>query len=183
MSIEFQKMRSETLYSFADEEVAESCRRAKMLCKKLNQMTIYDDDYRSVIEQLIPNLPKDSTVSPPFFCDHGHGITLGKNVFVNHNCVMLDGGEIIVGNNVLIGPSCQFYTAEHPMDFVQRRLPQETCRKITIGDDTWLCGSVVVCPGVSIGKRCIIAAGAVVTKDIPDDCLAAGVPAVVKKRL
>uniref|UniRef100_UPI003A8EF73B DapH/DapD/GlmU-related protein n=1 Tax=Phocaeicola sp. TaxID=2773926 RepID=UPI003A8EF73B len=95
----------------------------------------------------------------------------------------LDGGYIRIGKHTLIGPHCQFYTPQHPMDYVERREKKETAYPITIGEDCWLGGNVVVCPGVTIGNRCIIAAGSVVTKDIPDDSLAAGVPAVVKRSL
>lgn len=146
-------------------------------------MTIYDEDYRQVIEELIPGIPQSTTICPPFHCDHGTGIILGENVFMNYDCIMLDGGYIRIGKHTLIGPHCQFYTPQHPMDYVERREEKETAYPITIGEDCWLGGNVVVCPGVTIGNRCIIAAGSVVTKDIPDDSLAAGVPAVVKRSL
>lgn len=183
MKTEFEKMRSGELYYFSGAELEESLRRAKRLCTRLRAMDIYDEAYRPTIEELIPGIPQDSTVCPPFHCDHGTGIVLGKNVFVNYNCVMLDAAYIRIGNNVKIGPCCQFYTPQHPMDYVERREPKETAYPITVGDDCWLGGGVVVCPGVTIGERCIIAAGSVVTKDIPSDSLAAGCPAVVKKRL
>ena len=102
---------------------------------------------------------------------------------MNYDCIMLDGGYIRIGKHTLIGPHCQFYTPQHPMDYVERREEKETAYPITIGEDCWLGGNVVVCPGVTIGNRCIIAAGSVVAKDIPDDSLAAGVPAVVKRSL
>jgi acetyltransferase-like isoleucine patch superfamily enzyme len=111
------------------------------------------------------------------------GILLDENVFINYNAVMLDSAYIRIGKNTKVGPNCQFYTPNHPMDYMERRKPQETGHPITIGEDCWLGGGVIVCPGVTIGHRCIIAAGSVVTKDIPDDSLAAGVPAVVKRSL
>ena len=88
-----------------------------------------------------------------------------------------------VGEHICIGPKCQLYTPSHPMDAEERRRPVETAHPITIGEDCWLCGGVIVCPGVTIGDRSVIAAGSVVTRDIPADCLAAGNPAVVKRRL
>ena len=88
-----------------------------------------------------------------------------------------------VGEHICIGPKCQLYTPTHPMDAEERRRPVETAHPITIGEDCWLCGGVIVCPGVTIGDRSVIAAGSVVTRDIPADCLAAGNPAVVKRRL
>ena len=170
---EFEKMRSQQLYDFSDAEIYASLRHAKNACTRLNTMTINDDGYRAAIEDLIPGIPEDSVVCPPFHCDHGNGIKIGRNVFVNYNVTMLDGGMITIGDNCLIGPNCQLYTPQHP----------ETAYPITIGEDTWLGGGVVVCPGVTIGKRCVIGAGSVVTKDIPDDCVAAGNPARVIREL
>jgi len=146
-------------------------------------MTIHDEGYRELMEELIPGFPKTALVCPPFHCDHGTGIQLDDNVFINYNATMLDSAFIRIGKNTKIGPNCQFYTPNHPMDYVERRLPQETAYPITIGEDCWIAGGVVICPGVTIGNRCIIAAGSVVTKDVPDDSLAAGCPAVVKKIL
>ena len=183
MKTELEKMRSGELYSFADAEVTASIVRAQKLCARLRMMSIHDEDYREVMEALIPGIPKTSTICPPFHCDPGHGIILGEDVFINYNAVMLDGGFIRIGNYVKIGPNCQFYTPNHPMDYMERRKPQETALPITIGDDTWIAGGVIVCPGVTIGHRCIIAAGSVVTKDVPDDSLVAGCPAVLKRKL
>lgn len=183
MKTEYEKMRSQELYYFSDPEIHASLVHAKKVCARLRSMTIYDEDYRQVIEELIPGIPQSTTICPPFHCDHGTGIILGENVFMNYDCIMLDGGYIRIGKHTLIGPHCQFYTPQHPMDYVERREEKETAYPITIGEDCWLGGNVVVCPGVTIGNRCIIAAGSVVTKDIPDDSLAAGIPAVVKRSL
>lgn len=183
MKTEYEKMRSQELYYFSDPEIHASLVHAKKVCARLRSMTICDDDYRQVIEELIPGIPQSTTICPPFHCDHGTGIILGENVFMNYDCIMLDGGYIRIGKHTLVGPHCQFYTPQHPMDYVERREEKETAYPITIGEDCWLGGNVVVCPGVTIGNRCIIAAGSVVTKDIPDDSLAAGVPAVVKRSL
>lgn len=183
MKTEYEKMRSQELYYFSDPEIHASLVHAKKVCARLRSMTICDEDYRQVIEELIPGVPQSTTICPPFHCDHGTGIILGENVFMNYDCIMLDGGYIRIGKHTLIGPHCQFYTPQHPMDYVERREEKETAYPITIGEDCWLGGNVVVCPGVTIGNRCIIAAGSVVTKDIPDDSLAAGIPAVVKRSL
>ena len=183
MKTELEKMRSQELYSFADVEVNASIVRAQKLCGRLRMMTIHDEGYRELMEELIPGFPKTALVCPPFHCDHGTGIQLDENVFINYNATILDSAFVRIGRNTKIGPNCQFYTPNHPMDYVERRLPQETAYPITIGEDCWIAGGVVICPGVTIGNRCIIAAGSVVTKDIPDDSLAAGCPAVVKKKL
>lgn len=180
---EFEKMRSQRLYNFSDPEILVSLTHAKTTCAKLQTVTITDNEYRGLIEDLIPGIPEDSVVCPPFHCDHGNGIKMGRNVFLNYNCVILDGGFVTIEDNVKIGPNCQLYTPQHPTDHVLRRDTVETAYPITIGEDTWLGGGVIVCPGVTIGKRCIIGAGSVVTKDIPDDCLAVGNPARVIRRL
>lgn len=183
MKTEFEKMRSSELYDFSDKEVLASVARANRLCARLQTMTAADDGYRSVIEELIPGIPASCVVTPPFHCDHGHGIVMGENVFINYNGIFLDGAMIRIGSNVKIGPDCRLYTPQHPIGYMARREPHETALPITIGDDTWIGGSVTVCPGVTIGSRCVVAAGSVVTRDIPDDSLAAGNPAVVKRRL
>ena len=134
-------------------------------------------------KSLLFDCDKMAAQLPPFYCDHGHGIILGEGVFVNYNCTFLDGGYIRIGDHTLIGPNCQLYTPHHPLNYEERREAKEYEYPITIGDDCWLGGGVIVCPGVTIGNRCIIAAGSVVTKDVPDDCLVAGNPAVVKRCL
>ena len=183
MKTEFEKMRSEEFYDFSKPEIAKSLDHAKVLCTRLHTLSINSPEYREVIEDLILGIPKSSTICPPFHCDHGNGISIGECSFLNYNCTILDGGRVSIGSNVKIGPNCQLYTPQHPFDYMQRRGTRETAYPIEIGDDTWLGGGVIVCPGVKIGKRCIIGAGSVVTKDIPDDCMAAGNPAQVKKHL
>lgn len=180
---EFEKMRSGQLYRFDDAEVLASVARANELCLQLSRMTLASPDYRSTVEALIPGLPKSSSINPPFHCDHGNGISIGENTFVNYDCIMLDAGRITVGSNCKIGPRCQFFTPQHPIEYKERQMPVETGLPITIGDNCWLGGGVTVCPGVTIGDRCIIAAGSVVVRDIPADSMAAGNPAVVKRSL
>lgn len=180
---EWEKMLSAELYTYADDEVRKSVIHSNKLCARLRTMTLHDASYREVIEELIPSIPASSSVNPPFHCDHGVNIQIGENVFINYNCIFLDGGKITIGDNVLIGPDCKLFTPQHPMNYKQRRIPQEICYPVSIGDDTWLGGNVTVCPGVRIGKRCIIGAGSVVLRDIPDDTMVAGNPAVVIKSL
>lgn len=183
MKTEWEKMRSGELYDFSDPKIEESFAHARKLCRKLRTMCVDDEAYRSTIEQLIPGIPASSQVVPPFLCDHGNGIKLAENVFINGNCIMLDGAYITIGRHVLIGPNCSFCTPNHPMDYKLRREPKETSTPITIGDDTWIGSNVTVCPGVSIGARCIVAAGSVVIRSVPDDCMVAGNPAKIKKHL
>lgn len=180
---EFEKMRNGEFYDYTNEEGNASYEHAKQLCARLQTMTFTHEDYRKVIEELIPGIPASSIVNPPFHCDHGHGIRLGENVFINYNATMLDGGLITIGDNCQIGPNCQLVTPNHPIDYLERRKPIERCLPITIGNDCWLGAGVIVCPGVTIGDRCIIGAGSVVVKDIPADSMAVGNPARVIKKL
>ncbi|MEO7317853.1 MAG: sugar O-acetyltransferase, partial [Chthoniobacteraceae bacterium] len=125
----------------------------------------------------------DVWIQPPFFCDYGSNISLGRKVFFNFNCVVLDVMQVTIGDNVLFGPSVQIYTATHPMDAAVRRQWLESARPVTIGSDVWVGGGAIICPGVTIGSRAVIGAGSVVTRDIPDDVFAAGNPCRVIRRL
>lgn len=180
---EIEKMRNGELADYASSEMQASFKRAKSLLAQMRTMSAYDEGYRNLLEQLIPSMPKTSTVLPPFHCDHGHGIIMGEHVFVNAGCTFLDGAYIRIGNYTLIGPSVQIYTPHHPLDYKERRQAKEFAYPVTIGDDCWIGGGVVICPGVTIGDRAVVAAGSVVTKDVPADALVAGNPAVVKRIL
>lgn len=171
------------MYDYCDQTIIESCTHARYLLKRFNNLTMHDAEYRTVLEELIPNFPKDSFIMPPFYCDHGHGIQIGKDVVINYNCTFLDGGEIKIGNHVKIGPNVQLYTPQHPTDYMERRKSIETNYPITINDDVWIGGNSTVLPGVTIGARTIIGAGSVVTKDIPSDCIAVGNPCKIIKKL
>lgn len=180
---EFEKMRSGELYSFEAPDIMDSVRRANDICARLSGLTLTSPEYRELIERLVPGIPPTSVINPPFHCDHGTGVILGEHTFINYDCIMLDGAYVRIGAHCKIGPRCQFFTPQHPIDHELRAQPVETCLPITIGDNCWLGGGVTVCPGVTVGDRCVIAAGSVVVHDIPADSLAAGNPAVVKRRL
>lgn len=183
MMTDFEKMRNQEFYDYYSQECLASYTKAKRLCAKLQTMTFFDEGYRAVIEELIPGIPESATVAPPFICDHGNGIKLGENVFVNYNATMLDGGLITIRANTQIGPNAIFATPNHPLDYLERRKSIERCLPITIGEDCWLGAGVTICPGVTIGDRCVIGAGSVVVKDIPSDSLAVGIPAKVIRDL
>ena len=181
---EFEKMRASMMYRFDDAEIQASFRRAANLCVQLQTISGFDEEHvRPLLEQLIPGLPATACIHPPFFCDHGTGIRMGEGSFINSYGSLLDGALITIGSRTKLGPHCQLITTNHPTDYLERRVPQETCKPITIGDDTWLGAGVIVLPGVTIGDRCVIGAGSVVTKDIPSDSMAVGNPARVIKCL
>lgn len=164
-------------------EILQALERAKLLCAELYGITINHGRYRVLMAELVPDMPASSVIMPPFQCDYGRNIHLGEKVFVNVNCTFLDGAPITIGSYTLIGPDCHIYTPHHPTDYIERRLPEEYSIPVTIGNDCWIGGNVTICPGVTIGDRCIVAAGSVVTQSFPPDTLIAGNPAKAKRKL
>ena len=122
-------------------------------------------------------------VNPPFFCDYGSHIEVGKNFFANYNCTLIDVAKIKIGDNCMMAPNVSVYTAGHPVHPVSRNSAYEYGKEVTIGDNVWLGGNTVICPGVHIGSNVVIGAGSVVTKDIPDWCVAAGNPCKVIRKI
>lgn len=167
-----------------DEEIVKQRFEAQDLCYEYNLIKPSDFAKKDeILKQLLGYLPKGLTILTPFTCDYGKNIHLGNDVFVNVNCYFMDGADITLGHNVFVGPYCGFYTANHPLDYKRRNAGLEKALPIKIGDNCWFGANVSVMPGVTIGNGCVIAAGSVVTKDIPDNSLAAGVPAKVIKKI
>ena len=121
--------------------------------------------------------PASSIIRSPFYCEFGKTIFIGESTFINMNANMLDGAKISIGNNVLIGPNAQFYTASHSLNYRERRNWETLCKPITIEDDVWIGGNTVINQGVTIGARSVIAANSVVNSDVPPDSLYGGTPA------
>ncbi len=183
---EKEKMIAGQLYFANDPELLRERNEAKLMAYRLN-VSEYDfnkgERYRNVLNELLPNCPSDLFIEPPFWCDYGYNIFCEEKVYFNHNCLILDVCEVHIGANSMFGPGVQIYTATHPIDADERRTGLESGKPITIGRDCWIGGAAIICPGVTIGDRCVIGAGSVVTKDVPSDCIAVGNPAVVKKKL
>ena len=133
-------------------------------------------------QSLFAHLGADVHIQPPFYCDFGKNIEIGEGSFLNFNCTILDCALVKIGKRAWIASNVQIYAASHPIDAVERRT-QCTAKPVTIGDDVWLGGGVIVCPGVTIGDRTVIGAGSVVTRDIPSDVVAYGNPCRVQKNL
>ena len=184
MKTEKEKMIAGELYDPLDQQLVEDRLRTRLLIKQLNDSREDQTEERMrILKELIPNAGEGLWLQPPFYCDYGYNMVVGEKVFFNFNCVVLDVAEVKIGSRTLFGPNVQIYTATHPIDPVERASGLEYAKPITIGEDVWVGGSAVICPGVTIGNRCVIGAGSVVTKDIPDDVFAAGNPCRVIRPL
>ena len=180
---EKEKMIAGEYYLAGDPVLVKDRRRAKLLLHRLN-VTEYrmTKKAREIIQELIPKAGTNLYIEPPFHCDYGYNMVCGDNVYFNVNCVVLDCATVTIGSNVFIAPNVQLYTAAHPLD-AELRKTLENALPITIGDDCWIGGNSVICPGVTIGAGCVIGAGSVVTRDIPGHSLAVGNPARVIRNL
>lgn len=183
MKTEKEKMLAGEFYDPLDPQLIAARQRARDLCKRLNDSREDDPAGRADILRDLLGRESDVWMQPPFFCDYGSNISLGKNVFFNFNCVVLDVARVSIGDHVLFGPCVQIYTAAHPMDASERRRGLELGKPVTIGSDVWIGGGAIICPGVTIGARAVVGAGSVVTRDIPPDVIAAGNPCRVIRSL
>jgi maltose O-acetyltransferase len=167
-------------YLADDPELARDSARAMDLTHRLNGSHPADAvGRRALLEELLGALGEDSEIRPPFRCDYGYQTTVGAGTFANFGLVCLDVARISIGDDVQIGPNVQLLTATHPVEPGPRRDKWEGASPITIGDNVWLGGGVVVCPGVTIGENTVVGAGAVVVADLPANVVAVGNPARV----
>ena len=184
MASEKEKMLSGALYNALDPQLCADRKRARRVFEAYNQTSCDQAAVRErLLRELIPAAGADITIEPPFYCDYGSNITLGERIFFNFNCVILDVAPVRIGSGVLFGPGVQVYAATHPLSAKERRSGLEAGLPVAIGDEVWIGGGAIVCPGVSIGARSVIGAGSVVTRDIPEDVLAAGNPCRVIRRI
>ncbi len=183
MQSEWEKMIAGELYDPLDPALVSARVRARNLCRALNATGEEEqDERRQLLVELLGAGGEDVWMQPPFFCDYGSNILLGKRVFFNFNCVVLDVAAVSVGDFTLFGPAVQIYTATHPFEAELRRT-REFAKPIEIGSDVWVGGAAVICPGVSIGSGSVIGAGSVVTRDVPAGVFAAGNPCRVVREL
>lgn len=157
-----------------------------------NKLKIYEynllrPDERNRMNELIKDILGKTgdkiIIEQPFHCDYGKNIEVGNNFFANYNCTILDVGKVIIGENVMFAPNVSIYTAGHPIHPKSRNSGYEYGIAITIGDNVWIGGSVVINPGVHIGNNVVIGSGSVVTKDIPDNVIAVGNPCRVIREI
>jgi maltose O-acetyltransferase len=171
------------LYDPLAPELVRGRERARDLCRALNATREGEqEERRRLLNELFAAGGDDVWVQPPFFCDYGSNIRLGRRCYFNFNCVVLDVCPVTVSDHTLFGPAVQIYTASHPLDAELRR-SQEFGKPVVIGSDVWVGGGAIILPGVTVGSRSVIGAGSVVTRDIPPGVLAAGNPARVIRQI
>lgn len=167
----------------SDESVFEEQKRARRLTQELNTADRSDfAKISEILKKLLGN-PENAMVNPPFYCDYGSHIELGKNFFANYNCTILDVAKVKIGDNCQMAPNVAIYTAGHPVHPDTRNTMYEYGIEVVIGNNVWIGGNSVICPGVHIGDNVVIGAGSVVTKDIPEWCIAAGNPCKVIRKI
>lgn len=189
---EREKMLAGELYDCGDEELLIRWHYAKNLVREYNNTVSEDLETKNeILKKLLGGIKRNVWITPPFYVDYGNNIYIGDNTEINMNCIFLDDNKISIGKNCLIAPNVQIYTAFHPKN-VKDRLGEikedgsfEFCKTytspVTIKDNVWIGGGVIIMPGVSIGNNVVIGAGSVVTKDIPDNKIAYGNPCKIIK--
>ncbi|MFI6039908.1 sugar O-acetyltransferase [Streptomyces sp. NPDC051315] len=179
-----ERMQAGDLYIADDPEIARRQQRAVSLAARYQAAYAEDTDAaRPILAELLGTLGDEAHVRPPLYVDYGSDITVGARTFANYHLTALDVAAITIGEDCQIGPNVQLLTPTHPPEPRPRRDKLEAAKPITIGDNVWLGGGVVVCPGVTIGDNSVIGAGAVVTRDIPANVIAVGNPARVVRSL
>jgi maltose O-acetyltransferase len=181
---EREKMLAHEPYIATDPELESLHQKAQNLLRDFNLSLPTDrQKRRDIVKALFGSVGEIFEVKPPFHCDYGCHIYVKENLYINYDCVILDCNKVYIGSNVLIAPKVQIYTAYHHLDVETRRSGLEMAAPIAIGDDVWIGGGAIICPGVTIGNNTTIGAGSVVTKNIPANVVAAGNPCRVIKEV
>ena len=172
------------LYIADDPQIEADQARAHELMERYNATRHAEQEERDrLLRELLGEVGEGVVVRPPFRCDYGSPISIGARTFVNFDCVMLDVAPIRIGEACQLATGVQLLTATHPIDPEPRRIGWEYAKPISIGDNVWLGGGVIVCPGVTIGDNTVVGAGAVVTRDLPADVVAFGNPSRVQREI
>ena len=167
----------------SDESVMEEQKVCRRILQRLNTVDRSDfDEIGKIVKELLGK-SDGAFINPPFYCDYGSHIEVGKNFFANYNCTIIDVAKVKIGDNCQMAPNVAIYTAGHPLHPVSRNSMYEYGISVTIGDNVWIGGNTVIMPGVHIGSNTVIGAGSVVTKDIPDWVVAVGNPCRVIKQI
>lgn len=167
----------------SDESVMEEQKACRRILQRLNTVDRSDfDEIGKIVKELLGK-SDGAFVNPPFYCDYGSHIEVGKNFFANYNCTIIDVAKVKIGDNCQMAPNVSIYTAGHPLHPVSRNSMYEYGISVTIGDNVWIGGNTVIMPGVHIGNNTVIGAGSVVTKDIPDWVVAVGNPCRVIRQI
>lgn len=184
MSSEKDKMLSGELYKSFDAELLAERQRAKEIVFRYNSLQpSMIEERNELLKSLFGSVKGNFFIEPPFHCDYGCNIEIGENFYANYNLVILDCAKVTIGDNVLIGPNVGIYTAGHPLHFELRNEEWEFACPITIEDNVWIGGNVVLNPGVTVGRNSVVGSGSVVTKDIPANVVAAGNPCRVIREI
>lgn len=180
-----ERMLAGDLYVADDPESERIARRALVLVDRYHRAVVaaQDEEARAILTDLLGSLGEGAFIKPPLAVDYGENLHVGARTFVNSGLTALDVGTITIGEDCQIGPNVQLLTPTHPVDPQPRRDKLEAAAPITLGDNVWLGGGVIVCPGVSIGDNTVVGAGAVVVRDLPADVVAVGNPARVVRRI
>lgn len=176
MQSEKEKMLAGLLYNSLDEELVKEREYARGLTFEFNQTRPDEIEKRKQLIRRLLHARGSFYIEPPFHCDYGYNIEIGDNFYANFGCVILDVNTVRIGDNALLAPNVQIYTATHPTDPAQRLTGRELAKPIVIGDNVWIGGGAILCPGVTVGNNVTIGAGSVVTRNIPDNVIAAGNP-------
>ena len=164
------------LYDVFEQELTDIKDRTYGLVSELSRVSHFDTEYvMSLVRKIVAKIGQDSYIVPPFRCDYGDHVFIGNNTYINYNCCFLDSAKVTIGDYVYMGPNCNIFTPCHPIHYeLRKEKVTEYALPVTVGSHSWIGGDVVITPGVTIGENCVIGAGSVVTKDIPDNSIAVG---------
>ena len=173
------------LYDVFEQELTDIKDRTYGLVSELSRVSHFDMEFvMSLVRKIVAKIGQDSYIVPPFRCDYGDHVFIGNNTYINYNCCFLDAAKVTIGDYVYMGPNCNIFTPCHPIHHeLRKEKVTEYALPVTVGSHSWIGGDVVITPGVTIGENCVIGAGSVVTKDIPDNSIAVGNPCKVIRQI